>query len=91
MSDVPPSDREPADDYDTAPLDEDPEGAPTANAFIVQVTAGMLLVVALFVAGATTESGILIALALVVIAVGALVVMTQILRMTSTDSHDDEH
>ncbi|MCK9249329.1 MAG: hypothetical protein M0P31_10205 [Solirubrobacteraceae bacterium] len=83
------SENGPAEDYNTAPVDEDPTNAPTANRFIIEITAVMLVIVVLFVLGAVTESGIVIALALVAVTVGAIAIMWEIFRMTSTDRFDD--
>jgi hypothetical protein len=63
----------------------DPDNAPSANAFIIQITAAMFVVVLLLVLAAVTKSTILLVLALLAILPGVAVVLQGIFRMMSTD------
>ncbi|MGX6446830.1 hypothetical protein ACVU7I_01995 [Patulibacter sp. S7RM1-6] len=63
----------------------DPDDAPSANSFMVQITLAMFVVVILLVLAAVTGSGILTAVALVSILPGLGVVLRAIFAMMSTD------
>ncbi|MDX8151131.1 hypothetical protein SK069_05970 [Patulibacter brassicae] len=71
-------------DYD-APVDLDPEGAPTANKFLMQIIGAALVVIVLFTVAVIVDSPILIAIALISIAPGILYVVRAIFHMMSTD------
>jgi hypothetical protein len=71
--------------FDDDEIAVDPENAPSANTFIVQLTIAMFVVVLLLVLAGITGSTILLVLALISILPGVAVVLQGIFRMMSTD------
>jgi hypothetical protein len=63
----------------------DPINAPSANSFMIQITAAMFVVVLLLVLAAVTGSTIVLLLALLSILPGIAVVLRAIFTMMSTD------
>jgi hypothetical protein len=63
----------------------DPEDAPSANSFMVQITIAMFVVVALMVATALTGSTVLLIIAFVSILLGLGTVLKAVFKMMSTD------
>jgi len=71
-------------DYD-APVDLDPEHAPTANKFLMQIIVAALCVIVLFTIAVIVDSPVLLGVALVSIVPGILYVVRAIMQMMSTD------
>lgn len=72
-------------EFDDDEVAVDPENAPSANSFMIQIILAMFLVVILLVLAAVTGSTILLVLALVSIIPGAAIVLRAVFAMMSTD------
>lgn len=72
-------------DYDDDVVAVDPENAPSANAFMIQITLAMFVVVILLVLASVTGSTIVLLLAMVSILPGLAVVLRSVFTMMSTD------
>jgi hypothetical protein len=71
--------------YDDDVVAVDPINAPSANAFMIQITVAMFVVVLLLVLAAVTGSTIILLVALISILPGIAVVLKAIFTMMSTD------
>ncbi|CAB4909305.1 unannotated protein [freshwater metagenome] len=71
--------------YDDDVVAVDPPNAPSANAFMIQITLAMFVVVILLVLASVTGSTIVLLLAMVSILPGLAVVLRAIFTMMSTD------
>jgi hypothetical protein len=72
-------------DYDDDEVAVDPEDAPSANAFMIRITAAMFVVVILLVLTAITGSPVILVVAFISIMFGVAVVLHAIFNMMSTD------
>jgi hypothetical protein len=71
--------------YDDDEIAVDPEDAPTANAFLIRITAVMFVLVALLVLAGITHSTLFLIIALVAIPVGAYFVLKAVFQMMAGD------
>lgn len=71
--------------YDDDEVAVDPDDAPSANSFLLQIIAGALMVVVLLTVAAITGSDILLGVALLSILPGIALVVHAIFKMMSTD------
>jgi hypothetical protein len=72
-------------DYDDDVVAVDPENAPSANYFMIQITAAALGTVLLLVLASVTDSTILLLLAMVSILPGLALMLRSVFTMMSTD------
>ncbi|WP_320673135.1 hypothetical protein [Patulibacter defluvii] len=71
--------------YDDDEVAVDPEDAPSANSFLLQIIIGALMVVVLLTVAAITGSDVLLVVALLSIIPGIALVVHAIFKMMSTD------
>lgn len=71
--------------YDDNVVAVDPEGAPSANSFMIQITIAMFVVVALLVTTAITGSTVILIVAFISILGGLGIVLKAVFKMMSTD------
>jgi hypothetical protein len=72
-------------DFNDGEIAVDPEDAPTANAFLVRITAVMFVVVILMVLAGATHSTVFLIIALISIPIGAYFVLKAVFQMMAGD------